>query len=105
MIRQSDSFLHWNYFLSLESDLAYLARFVELTEQNFRTSSIEIAGLLQSACSEVDVLSRQLCEHFNPTAKADSIDQYRSVLRREIPEIESSIVLVPRYGLHLDTME
>jgi len=101
VIKQSESLLHWNYFIALEADLESLARFIEFVEQNFSTFSIEIARLLQSACSEVDVLAHQLCVHFEPSTKAESIDQYRSILRREIPELESTIVQVPRYGLSL----
>ena len=101
MIKQSNSLIHWNYFLALEADLERLSRFIEFVEQNFSTFSIEIARLLQSACSEVDVLAHQLCVHYEHSTKADSIDEYRGVLRREIPELESTIVEVPRYGLSL----
>jgi len=101
VIKQSGSLLHWNYFLALEADLERLARFIEFVEQNFRTFSVEIARLLQSACSEVDALAHELCVHFDPNTKAEAIDQYRCVLRKGIPELESTTVQVPRYGLSL----
>ena len=99
MIKQGASLSHWNYFLALEADLERLARFIEFEERNFGTFSLEIARLFQSACSEVDVLARQLCVHFEPGTKAKSINRYCSVLRPGIPELESTIVEVPRYGL------
>jgi len=101
MIKQSDSLLHWNYFLALEADVERLARYVELVEQNFSTFSIEIGRLLQSACSEVDVLAHQLCVHFDPNTNAEKMDEYRCILRRQTPELETTIVQVPRYGLSL----
>ena len=53
------SLQHWNYFLALESDLGKLARFVEPTEANFRTFSLEIVRLFLAACSEIDVVAKQ----------------------------------------------
>jgi hypothetical protein len=101
VIKQSESTLHWNYFLALEADLERLARFVEFTKDNFETYSIEIARLLQTACSEVDVLAHQLCDHFDSAAHADNIREYRPILRREISILENAQVEVPRYGLTL----
>ncbi len=100
-IQQNDSIFHWNYFLALESDLSHLSRFVDFTEDNFDTYSIEIARLLQSACSEVDVLAYKLCLHLEPSKKASKINQYRSVLRRSISDLETTVVEIPRYGLSL----
>ena len=100
-IQQSNSLFHWNYFIALESDLIRLSRFVEFTNDNFATYSIEIARLLQSACSEVDVLAYQLCLHLDTKSKADRIDKYRSVLRQGIPELESTNIEISRYGLSL----
>lgn len=101
VIKQGESTLQWNYFLALEADLERLARFVEFSHANFETFSIEIARLLQSSCSEVDDLARQLCSHFDPSSNADNIDAYRQILRREMPLLERAVVQVPRYGLEL----
>ena len=100
-IEESGSLLHWNYFLALEADLERLARFVEFTNENFGTYSIEIARLLQSACSEVDVLAHKLCKHLDSGTRARNIGPYRPLLRRGIPSLEVTVVQVPRYGLTL----
>lgn len=100
-IQENASLLHWNYFLALESDVERLARFVEFTSNNFRTYSIEMVHLFLAAASEVDVIAKQLCFRMDEAANADNIEKYRKVLRRSLPEMESSIVTIPRYGLDL----
>lgn len=100
-IHESESLLHWNYFLALEADVERLARFVEFTTSNFDVYSIEIAHLFLAAASEVDVVTRQLCNMMDKASNATNIEQYRDVLRRSLPEIERSKVFIPRYGLEL----
>jgi len=101
VIQETGSLLHWNYFLALESDTERLSRYVEFTTKNFDTYSIEIAHLLLAASSEVDVVARQLCKRLNSSLTADSINEYRNVIRPSIPELETSVVSLPRHGLEL----
>ncbi|AUB82442.1 hypothetical protein [Candidatus Thiodictyon syntrophicum] len=98
-VNESKSLLHWNYFLALESDVERLARFVEFAGNNFDTYSIEIAHLFLAAASEVDVVTKQLCLLVDTAANPKNIEQYRAVLRRCLPEIENSLITIPRYGL------
>ena len=53
---------HWQYFIAIESDLERTGRYVEIAPANFKTYSIEFARILQSASSEVDVVSKLVCE-------------------------------------------
>jgi hypothetical protein len=56
MIDVSKSFIHWNYFLAIESDLENLSRYIEFIDTNFKTYSIELAHLLLASSSEIDVV-------------------------------------------------
>ena len=47
---------HWNYFLAIEKDLEHLSRYIEFSDANLGTYSIELTHLLLSASSEVDVV-------------------------------------------------
>jgi hypothetical protein len=100
-ISESNSLIHWNYFIALESDIERLSRYVEFTTENFDTFSIEIAHLLLAASSEVDVVAQQLCRRLDSSANAENIEQYRNVIKTHIPFIGTSIVTIPRYGLEL----
>ena len=84
-IQETSNLIHWNYFIALEADIERLSRYVEFTANNFNTFSIEIAHLLLSASSEVDMVAQQLCQSLDNTTSAGSIDQYRNVIKTNIP--------------------
>lgn len=48
--------IHWAYFLTLEEDLHRLSRFIDISEGNFSTHSIECTRLLLASCSEAEVV-------------------------------------------------
>jgi hypothetical protein len=93
--------LHWNYFLALERDLEVCTRYVEFSDQNKETYSIEFAHLLFAAASEVDVIAKILCNQVAPTSAAHNINDYRSILCAALPSLPNAIVEIPRYRLNL----
>ena len=99
-IARQETFLHWNYFLAIEEDLDRLSRFVDFSG-NDNAYSIEIARLFLSACSEVDVILKQLCEAINQNSTASSINAYFNEIRNVIPQFLTFKVTVPRLGLTL----
>lgn len=100
-INQSGSLIHWNYFLSIESDLQSLSRFVEPCVDNYETYSQELARLLLSSASEADVLLKGICEKVDPGCGANAIGAYEAVLRIHIPQLFDFKLQVPRWGLEL----
>lgn len=96
---------HWNYFLALEDDVARLSRYLELAAGNFDSYSLELARILFSASSEVDVVSKQLCQKLDIKSKADNIAKYRKEILLKYPELPSTIVKLPRYGLTFNPWE
>lgn len=101
MIIEKKKNIHWNYFLSIESDVEHLARYVEFTKDNFNTYSIEMTRLLLSASSEVDVVAKLLCKKINTESNADKINQYREIINETLPSIKSMKIILPKYGLKL----
>tara|TARA_R110000850_G_scaffold254614_1_gene380249 strand:+ start:134245 stop:134841 length:597 start_codon:yes stop_codon:yes gene_type:complete len=98
MIIATDSKHHWNYFLSLEDDLAKVARYIEFTEHNLPTYSIELARILLSASSEVDVLLKQLCFFIEKRTKASNINHYQKIIGEYISDFSNESVFIHRYG-------
>lgn len=96
---------HWNYFLALEDDVVRLSRYIEFTQDNFDVYSLELARILFSAASEVDVVAKQLCAKLDKTSKADNIVEYRKIIRPAFPVLTDALVLVPRFGLTLNPWE
>jgi len=94
--------IHWNYFIAIDSDIEHLARYIEFTEANFGTYSIELVRLLLSVSSEVDVVAKLLCKKLSPDAPRDNIEAYRKVLSKSLPKkIDSLNVFMPISGLTL----
>ena len=100
-IQTTPNKLHWNYFLALENDLEAVSRYIEFSQSNFRTYSIELAHLLFAASSEVDVIAKSLCELLNPSANRRNINEYSLIIKEGIPNFASEQVFVKRYGLTL----
>ncbi|WP_137169610.1 hypothetical protein [Marinomonas sp. FW-1] len=104
-IQQTETRQHWNYLLSIEEDLFTLFRFVEPTESNMSTHSLELARILFSASSEVDVVAKLLCNKLASDRKAKNIDHYRQIITDLIPRFYEVTVHLPRYGLTLTPWE
>lgn len=96
---------HWNYLLSIETDIDLLSRYVEFDEQNFECFSMEIARVLLAASAEVDVVCKQLCRKLNPGSRAGSINQYRDEIVAAIPGLPGFEVRLARFGLTLHPWE
>jgi hypothetical protein len=101
MIKATSGKLHWNYFIALERDMESVSRYIEFAKPNFGVYSIELAHLLFAAASEVDVVAKLLCKIFSPAKRPKNINQYRPILKAELPNLHTSKVFVPRYGLSL----
>ena len=101
MIIEKEKRIYWNYFLSLESDLENLSRYIEFTNNNFQTYSIELARMLLSVCSEIDVIAKLLCNREDPLKQANNITDYCTILTDKIPVLCMLNVFLPKYGLKL----
>lgn len=100
-ITRQETLIHWNYFLTIEEDLYNLNRYVDFSKANDKTFSLEIARILLSACSEVDVVLKQLCLAIDITTSANSINQYHNLITTQISDFNSFKVIVPTHGLEL----
>lgn len=96
---------HWNYFFTLDDDVARLSRYLELTQTNFASYSLELARILFAAASEVDVVSKRLCRKLDGNSKACNITAYRKEICPCYPQITDTRVEVPRFGLILNPWE
>ena len=102
MIKVNNTLIHWNYFLSLESDVLNLSRYVDFSQMNFECYSIEITRILFASASEVDVVAKAICKTIDPKSKADNILKYQDVITKHSKTIGSFKVLIPRFGLEFE---
>jgi hypothetical protein len=92
---------HWNYFLAIEQDVINLSRYIEFTESNYKTHSIEVARILFTASSEADVVAKALCRTIEPNSRAGSINAYKNEIKQRYLNFPETEVQMPRYGLTL----
>lgn len=64
---------YWHFFIALEAELDDTARYVEYSPDNFETYAVGFAQIVLSAYSEVDVVSKLLCEKVQPDNDAGNI--------------------------------
>lgn len=102
MITTSKSFIHWNYFLALESDLENVSRYIEFIDANFDTYSIELAHLLLASSSECDVVLKELCAVLSPKKKTKNIDDYRKIIKSNLPEFINQSIFIDRYNISVE---
>jgi hypothetical protein len=99
MITEKPHNINWNFFISLEKDLENISRYIEFSENNFNTYSIELSRLLFAASSEVDVVAKQLCKLLNPKSRARNIENYQKEIIIKCPNFPNEEIYVERYGL------
>ena len=88
-----------------------LSRYVEISEANMSTYSIEICRLLMSACAESDSVLRQIAwregghalddEGKAPVGAPTKLAGYHSLVTQFAPRFKDVRVDIPRFGLRL----
>lgn len=78
------------------------ARYVEFSQANFACYSNEFAKLILLAASEVDSIFQELCTHLDPSARAEKITAYYSILLTKYPLLTQCQVTIARYELTLE---
>lgn len=56
---------YWNYYLELENEFLQVRKYIEFSEGNFKTYSIELLKLYQAVCSEIDVVGKIFASEIN----------------------------------------
>lgn len=91
---------HWNYFKSIEREIENLSLYIEFTEDNFDTYSIELAKLIVSICIEIDALSKLLiAKKSSSSIQISSIIQYKDYFVNEYPDICKTEIGLTQHNL------
>jgi hypothetical protein len=92
MMTQSDFNLQWYYYLSIESDMQKVSRYIEPCKINYNTFSIEFVKILLASCAGLDILFRVICAEMDTNFKPNgtqkkNIETYTSIILPRIPQI------------------
>jgi len=91
---------YWDYFLSIESDLAICTRYIEFTHTNYKTYSIELARIIMAAAAEVDNLCKDFCNTINPQHSAKNITEYADLILKTYPKMKKMEIILPDYNIY-----
>ena len=87
---------YWKYYLSLESQVAEMERFIEFDlKVNGKTYSSRLLELLQAICSEIDVIGKTLalqCDSSYQVTKYTPIKSWWFVIQNKYEGIQSEPV-------------
>lgn len=90
--------MHWSYFLTLEADVAHVARFIEPHEQNLQVFSLELLRLLLAISAEADVVSKFLVTEL--VGRDVHMRERREPLFEKYPWLPEISLKIPRYNLY-----
>lgn len=62
---------YWNYYVDLDHQMMSTRKYVEFSESNYSTYSVEFLKLYQAVCSEIDVVGKMLVSELNPEFRID----------------------------------
>jgi len=88
---------HWQYYKSILGDLEVLSRYVEISQDNYETYSIELTKLLLSIGSEVDVVAKLLCGATKSRKSPGNIKSCQKILLTQFPKLPDVEVSLPKY--------
>lgn len=90
---------HWNYFLAIEKNLENVSRYIEFSNANLKTYSIELTYILLSASSEVDVIMKQLCTLIDSSRTTHNINDYKIIIQNHLSGFINEEICIDRFGL------
>lgn len=87
---------YWKYYLQLEKRMEETQQFVEYDEANFKSFSSTYLMLLQTVCSEIDVVGKEIAGHFNSAFISEkdnkkTINRWWYEIQDQIPDINRSV--------------
>lgn len=89
----------WNYYLSIENDLANTSRYIEPAGQE-KVYSFEFAKILILACAEIESVFQVICLALDGK-KVGDISEYKRIILSKYPKIVDATVSVSRLGKHI----
>ena len=78
---------YWDYYSALESDFKKISRYIDFSDDNLKTHSIELTRLILSSCSEIDVILKEICSELDENSKRTNIRDYQKIIKQNLPDL------------------
>lgn len=82
---------YWRFYLLLEKKFIKIINYVELSEDNYKTYSLEFVSLLREIGSEIDIIMKEFCE--SSSKKKGNIKKYADEILKDYPNITKQGVI------------
>lgn len=99
-IEYKQTYIHWNYFLAIESDLEKTSRYVEFSAANNDTFSIEFARIIKAATQEIYGIMKKICQLLAPDITSSNVNHYRNIIKTSLPNFITEEVQILRFGMN-----
>jgi hypothetical protein len=87
---------YYRYYLALESDFLATERFVTIDQDNSSAFSVEYIKLLQTICSEIEVVAKYLCTMIDAKAKCKDFTDCCKIITTSNTLFERATTTVPQ---------
>lgn len=104
-IHYQESNIHWNYYLAIENDFEKISRYIEFTEANNNTFSIELARIIMASSQEIDGIMKKLCNLLDSNLTAENINHYKEIIKANLIDLTHERVYIPRFGMSSEPWE
>jgi len=91
MTSQEFTSTYWSYYKNLEKDFIRTFEYLTVDNDNFAAYSVEFTKIMQTVCSEIDVICKEYCVFWGIN-DAESINMYSYVITRNVPTIKLEAV-------------
>lgn len=95
--------VYWGYYLHLENRFLITGDYVSFDETNYGTFSNEYVALLQTVCSEIDVILKDMCGY--PRANNKTMKDYAVDIKSRFPSVESERILINYFNCEIKPFE
>lgn len=93
----------WSYYLTLEKRFLQLRTYIEFDTDNFPCFSCELLALLQTICSEIDVVCKEICGYPNDSHK--NMSHYKIDVANKVPDIRGIQIRADYFQITLKPFE
>jgi len=104
-IRFKNPTLHWNYFLSIEAEFIETLKFVEIDKDNFKTFSTAYTKIILSACSEIDVLLKQIGKFFGQKKDRPNFGDHLKFVDKYLTTLKTETIYTNGYDIVISPFE
>lgn len=86
--------LYWKNYISVEKEFMQTLSYIDFDKENYKVFSSAYIKLLLQIGSEIDIVAKSFCRHYNNLLNVKNIDEYRKEILKYVPDFASAEVKI-----------